>query len=373
MQVSLGDESAWNVVNPDDLTLLNTLIHIEDESNNQSPINGKPILFQKQQTNKPFELNIELPYNFEWTTIDVFSTAKTIELYTSKQREYSQTNRFTNKIGDGPTTQYHTECSSSKHTISKPCHSTFLLKFLSLDYPEKSSRQTKLLITMIILRGKKVSQQKEESKSFENKMSGLMMDPKMLIGMMGRMNNNEGKMMSSLISTLLPMTNVIDQVKEESVILNSVPVLSSSSNDKGEIERKEKIIEKKEQKVIQNNDLIFSSKDELKDFINECIDERMKMWEEKLMNKLLMITSQSSSPLLSLFTRNLNKEESNVEKKNEELVKDNKENEKEVNQVSSSSLNPEITDNSNAIIEDKTNRIIDDNSNDIKEENIDVD
>ncbi|KAF0981713.1 hypothetical protein FDP41_012370 [Naegleria fowleri] len=319
----------------DEIQLFHRLVHVvkpssyEDEENAENDSSEKgPVVFEKgaketqeNESAKYFEITIDLNELFEWTLIDVYSTARNIELYTSKEREYSQTCRFTEKVGEGSTYQYHCVCSAESHQdgISKtlPIHSKFVIKFLSLDYSEKANKQSKICVSAIVLHGtwkgsvttpssigdsSSLSHQNsdmKESTQFSGSMSSLMSDPRMLMSLMNGLNNPTAKQMSMIFNTIMPITKTIDAVakereKEQQTIPETKPLGLATVTPKP-IEKTDPISTDTSSKALTENIIQltsshstqFSSKEELRTFVNECVDARMKEWEEKITNKII--------------------------------------------------------------------------------------
>ncbi|KAG2387611.1 hypothetical protein C9374_001205 [Naegleria lovaniensis] len=300
--------ATWQACNEeyrnDEIKLFQRLVHVEDASttdHEENDVEKGPVVFEKQKEphddseSKYFEITIELNELFEWTAIDVYSTARNIELYTSMDREYSQTCRFTEKVGEGSAYQYHCICTSESHQdgISKklPMHSKFVIKFLSLDYCERAFKQTKICVSAIVLHGIRkgpvtssssaVSSSSlshndtKESTQFSGSMSTLMSDPRMLMSLMNGMiiHSVEKEREKEIVSQ--PQSAASDIIPKP--VINEAYSISSNVTPQ----------------VISENIISssyinqFSTKEELRSYVNECVDARMKEWEEKITNKII--------------------------------------------------------------------------------------
>ncbi|EFC44288.1 predicted protein [Naegleria gruberi] len=282
--------------------LFGKLIHtddIEDYEKNQEKRGF--VVFEKVDDEKYFELTIEFDYMIEWTSIDIFSTARTVELYTSKEKEYGQTCRFTEKIGEDNAYQYNCVCLDSNQSERKiQRHSNFTLKFLSLDYPDRIAKQTKICVSAIIFHGKRRGEKllnqnqsiamggETESKQFSGAMSALMSDPRMLMNLMNGMNNPTAKQMSMIVGQIMPITKTIDNVASERKVEQEMPKPTLPP-------KMETLNDIPENPILLNE---FKSKEDLKNYINECVDERMKHWEERMMNRMMGEVGRFASPFL---------------------------------------------------------------------------
>ena len=322
----------------DEENLFSRLVHLDQvegyNSESVSETKGH-VVFEKPSSagdeRKYFEIEIELPFVIEWTQLDVFSTARNVELYTSKDREYSQTCRFTEKLGEGSAYQYHCECTASSHqegASRRPSHSKFVIRFLSLDYPEKASRMTKICVSAIIIHGKKgrdILQENQtvgsssqdislESTQFSGSMTALMSDPMMLMNLMNGMNNPKAKQMGMVFNQIMPITKSIDTVysekQNEKIEQPTIPEpkepVNMQSQEQPNITESATpsvpLQQPKGESVIDQ----FKTKEELRHYINFCVDQRMKLWEEKVTNNIIngIAGKLSSNPmqLLSMFS-----------------------------------------------------------------------